>query len=207
MLTSPAAARNREPILKILRQYFDPNIEYKLLEIASGPGEHVAYFAEHMPNILFQPSEVNPRYIHSIVGYVDQYRLPNIRVPLFIDACKPPDFWALPKDCGPGQIDALLNINMIHISSNEAIHGLFRAASGLLKPRTGLLIIYGPFAVDGGISPQSNIDFDKYLRGENPEWGLRDVSEMEKLANYNDLNLKKIHEMPSNNHTLIFTKR
>uniref|UniRef100_A0A915EKR9 Methyltransferase-like 26 n=1 Tax=Ditylenchus dipsaci TaxID=166011 RepID=A0A915EKR9_9BILA len=188
MLSAPAATRNKEPILQVLRQYFDPNIEYKVLEIASGTGEHVTYFAEHMPNITFQPSELNPRYLHSIVAHVDNFRLPNVRVPLCIDVRKPPDVWALPKDAGPGELDAVLNFNMIHISSNEAIHGIFRAASGLLKPSNGLLITYGPYAINGGIM------------------GLREVTELEKLANTNDMKLSKIHEMPANNHMLIFKK-
>ena len=109
------------------------------------------------------------------------FQFPNIRVPLYIDVAKTPDFWALPKDYGPHSIDLLLNINMIHISSNLAVTGLFEAASGLLKKGTGLLITYGPYAFEGKISPDSNIQFDDGLRKQNPEWGLRDVRELKEV--------------------------
>lgn len=102
-------------------------------------------------------------------------------MPLIIDATKPPDFWALPADYGPGQLDLVLNINMIHISSQNAVDGLFRAAGGLLKRGTGRLVTYGPYMFNGVISPQSNVDFDAGLRKENSDWGLRDVEALKKV--------------------------
>uniref|UniRef100_A0AC35FS26 Methyltransferase-like 26 n=1 Tax=Panagrolaimus sp. PS1159 TaxID=55785 RepID=A0AC35FS26_9BILA len=206
MLIASAAERNKGEILKVIKQYFDTTKPYKCLEIASGTGAHVAHFAKELPNIDFQPSEHNPRALHSIVAYVDKYRYPNVRVPLFIDATKTPDLWALPEDYSPESVDLILNINMIHISSNSAIDGLFKAAEGLLKRGTGLLITYGPYAFDGKISPESNVNFHNGLISQNPEWGLRDVKELKELGKRNGLLLEKIHEMPANNHCLVFRR-
>lgn len=115
---------------------------------------------------------------------------------------KPVNHWALPADYGPLAVDVMLNINMIHISSQAAVEGLFKAsvwcvrlsqawqlfltllqaANILLKRGTGLLITYGPYSIDGVISPQSNVDFDAGLRRQNPEWGLRDVQELSSVS-------------------------
>ncbi|KHJ78167.1 hypothetical protein OESDEN_22213 [Oesophagostomum dentatum] len=154
----------------------------KLLEISSGTGQHIIKFAEKFPGVTFQPSEIDARSLHSIVAYIDHHRLGNVRVPLFIDVTRPVSHWALPADYGPLAVDVMLNINMIHISSDAAIEGLFKAAGVLLKRGSGLLITYGPYAIDGVISPQSNIDFDAGLRSQNPEWGLRDVSQLSTVS-------------------------
>uniref|UniRef100_A0A914EF36 Methyltransferase-like 26 n=1 Tax=Acrobeloides nanus TaxID=290746 RepID=A0A914EF36_9BILA len=177
-----------------------------VLEIASGSGKHIAYFAKHFPKAIWQPSEHNPRYLHSIVGYVDHYKYDNLRVPLFIDITKPPNNWALPADYRPKDVDVLLNINMIHISSSAAVEGLFSAAGSLLKPKEGKLITYGPYVIDGIISAQSNIDFDVSLRSQNPEWYLRDVHDLKLKAQTSGLKLIKIYQVPDNNHMLIFQK-
>lgn len=182
MLCETAASRNSGPILEVLKSVFKHDRQYKLLEIASGSGQHIVHFAQNLPNVTFQPSELNPRYLHSIVAYVDHYALPNIRVPLNIDVSKQPALWALPKDFLPGQLDVLLAINMIHYSSEKAIEGLFKAANGLLKADSGKLVVYGPFAFDGMIRPQSNVNFDFRLRQQNHEFGLRDIDELDKMA-------------------------
>uniref|UniRef100_A0A1I8AJF2 Methyltransferase-like 26 n=1 Tax=Steinernema glaseri TaxID=37863 RepID=A0A1I8AJF2_9BILA len=206
MLVASAAERNKDPILDVLKQHVDQSPGKKILEIASGTGQHALHIAQHYPNAIIQPSERNPRSLHSIVAYVDKYRLPNIRVPLFIDITKPPDFWNLTSDFAPSDVDVVLNINMIHISSNDAVDGLFSAAGLILKRGTGLLITYGPYKVDGVCRPQSNVDFDASLREQNPEWGLRDIAELKEKALYHRMELIKIHEMPANNHMLIFRR-
>lgn len=177
-----------------------------MLEISSGTGQHVIKFAEKFPAVTFQPSEIDARSLHSIVAYIDHYRLANVRVPLFIDVTKPVNHWALPADYGPLSVDVILNINMIHISSQAAIEGLFRASGILLKFGNGLLITYGPYAIDGVISPQSNIDFDASLRSENPEWGLRDIRDLNSLALSCGLRLVARHNMPANNYVLVFRR-
>jgi len=207
MLSAPAASRNKEPILEVLKKYFNFTDKAKCLEIASGTGEHAVFFARSFPHMVYQPSDILPRNIHSIVAYIDNCKLPNIRIPLIIDATKPPDFWALPADFGPGQLDLVLNINMMHISSQDAVDGLFRAAGDLLKRGGGRLITYGPYMFNGVISPQSNVDFDAGLRKENSDWGLRDVEALKKLADHNGLALSDVHNMPANNYTLVFSRR
>ncbi|VDO43676.1 unnamed protein product [Haemonchus placei] len=197
----------------------------QLLEISSGTGQHIVEFATKFPYVTFQPSEVDARSLHSIVAYIDHYRLANVRVPLYIDVSKPVSHWALPTDYGPSAVDVILNINMIHISSDAAVEGLFRAskqffistssqqsrspfqASGtLLKRGSGLLITYGPYAIDGVITPQSNVAFHDSLRNENPEWGLRDIRDLNELAIRYGMRLVARHDMPANNHTLIFSR-
>ncbi|KAK6759797.1 hypothetical protein RB195_021394 [Necator americanus] len=204
MLRAAAAERNAIPIANVLSMYLLNDM--KLLEISSGTGQHVMKFAEKFPGVTFQPSEVDARSLHSIVAYIDHYRLGNVRVPLFIDVTRPVSHWALPGDYGPHSVDVILNINMIHISCEAAVEGLFKAAGILLKRGTGLLITYGPYAVDGVISPQSNIDFDAGLRSQNPEWGLRDIRHLCSLASNCGLRMVARHNMPANNQMLIFSR-
>ncbi|KAJ1362568.1 hypothetical protein KIN20_022169 [Parelaphostrongylus tenuis] len=134
-----------------LRFYFNLNFTPKctfpycacllqVFEIASGTGQHIVHFAQQFPEVTFQPSECEGRSIHSIVSYIDHYKLTNVRVPLYIDVTKPPTEWALPPDYGPLSVDVMININMIHVSSQAAVEGLFKAAGRLLKSESGLLI-------------------------------------------------------------------
>ncbi|CAI5454743.1 unnamed protein product [Caenorhabditis angaria] len=204
MLRTSAAARNKEPILEVLKKHIRDGD--KILEIASGCGEHIHHFAQSIPNATFQPSEADARLLHSIVGYIDNHQLPNVRVPLFIDVAKKFDQWALPEDYGPKNLNVVLNINMIHICSQSAIEGLFEAADILLNDQNGLLITYGPYSDNGVISPQSNIDFDEGLRSQNPEWGLKDVQYLVKLAQEVNLHLAEKVCMPKNNAILIFSR-
>ncbi|KHN74914.1 UPF0585 protein C16orf13 -like protein [Toxocara canis] len=141
------------------------------------------------------------------VGEVLLVELRNVRVPLFIDVSEPVQRWFLPADFGAGSVDVLLNINMIHVSSNAAIDGLFWASRILLKANTGLLLTYGAYAVGGHITPESNVEFDRTIRQINPEWGLRDIAVIEEKAINNDLRLSKIFDMPANNKLLIFERQ
>lgn len=204
ILISPSAERNKQPILEVLQQYLNDSTR-KVLEIASGSGQHMAHFAPHFPNIIWQPSEKDPRSIHSINAYLDKYQFSNVRVPIFLDISKPIEDCFMPEDFGFNQVDVLISINLIHISSNAAVDGLFETAGKLLRTG-GLLITYGAYSVDGKITPQSNVDFDQMLRRSNPEWGLRDTDFLKQKALSNGLTLKKMHDMPANNKTLIFQK-
>ncbi|VDM37019.1 unnamed protein product [Toxocara canis] len=201
-----AADRNKQPILEVLQKYIDQS-SLKILEISSGTGRHIMHFATHFPNAIFQPSEIDTVSIHSINTLIDKYKLRNVRVPLFIDVSEPVQRWFLPADFGAGSVDVLLNINMIHVSSNAAIDGLFWASRILLKANTGLLLTYGAYAVGGHITPESNVEFDRTIRQINPEWGLRDIAVIEEKAINNDLRLSKIFDMPANNKLLIFERQ
>jgi len=205
MLIAPAVERNKQAILDVLKEYYKPNFNGRVLEIASGTGGHIIHFAREFPSAVFQPSEINPRCLHSIVAHIDHFRPANIRVPLFIDVSLEPDRWALPADYGPGTVDVVLCLNTIHISSNAAVSGLFHSSQGLLK-QGGRLIVYGAFGFDGKITPESNVHFDQDLRSENPEWGLRFVEDLRTEADRCSLKLTNIHAMPANNHVLVFVR-
>ena len=197
---NPSAQRNREPILAILRETLQTQTEnetpLRCLEIASGSGTHVGYFAQHLPNITWQPSDCDTENMESLRVYQSEH--PNILEPIVLDVSKTISL----DNFLP---DVILCINMIHISPWAATLGLFANAGSLLRPG-GLLITYGPYRHNGLLSPDSNRSFDASLRGMNHEWGIREINDLELEAAREDLELDRIIEMPANNKMLIFTK-
>uniref|UniRef100_A0A914UYM3 Methyltransferase-like 26 n=1 Tax=Plectus sambesii TaxID=2011161 RepID=A0A914UYM3_9BILA len=205
MMRAAAAERNKQAILEVIQQYFKAEDAFKLLEISSGTGQHVAHLASQYPNAIFQPSEKDPKCLDSINAYIEHEKLHNVRPPQVIDVTHPVDSWTLDHEL-KSEFDAILNINMIHISSNAAVDCLFLASGRLLKTG-GYLLTYGPYSVDGTISPESNVNFDQMLRGQNSEWGLRDTKFLVELALKNGLSFVKMHDMPANNKMLSFLKK
>ncbi|XP_041975748.1 methyltransferase-like 26 [Aricia agestis] len=206
-LIYPAANRNKEPILQVLKRFiicdFD-EIEDEsplFVEISSGSGQHVAHFAPHFPGVKFQPTEFDKSLFGSISIYASSCPTKNILQPILVDISTPLSHFGFLENT----IDYMYNANMIHISPYECTIGLFENAGKYLKPEA-LLITYGPYAKDGKISPQSNVEFDASLKYRNPLWGLRDINDLIKLGDQNDLCLIDTVEMPSNNLTLIWKK-
>jgi hypothetical protein len=201
----PAAERNKDPILQHLKLYIDPSKEGKLLEISSGSGQHVAHFSPNFPKIVFQPTEVEQSSIKSIEEYRAESQVGNILPPRPLDVRDPPTLW-LNGTLEPESFDYMVNINLIHISEWTTTPGLFNGVKYYLKPG-GKLFTYGPYAVNGVITPQSNIDFHTSLQARNPSWGLRDiVRDLVPLASKLGIHLKQQHDLPANNKFLVWEK-
>jgi len=191
--TAPAAARNRDPILAVLRSSLPA--AGTVLEIASGSGEHVVHFAAALPALDWQPSDPSPEARGSIAAWRDASRLANIRPPIALDAAA--------ADWPVARADAILAINMVHISPWAATLGLLAGTARLL-PAGGLLYLYGPYRRAGHPLAPSNAAFDADLRARNPQWGLRAVEEVAAAAT--GLRLAEIVEMPANNLSLLFRR-
>ena len=196
MLSSPAAQRNRGPILEVLRKHLPA--AGTVLELASGSGEHVEHFAAALPGLVFQPSDPDPAARASIAARAQQGGLQNVRAPLDLDADAAE--WRL-----PAEIAAILCINMIHISPWRATTGLLRKAAAIL-PSKGLLYLYGPYRRGGRHTAPSNEAFDRDLRSRNPEWGVRNVEEVIAEAASRGIELVEIVEMPANNLSVVLRR-
>lgn len=172
-------------------------------------GLHAAYFAPHFPNVTFQPTEFEMGMFKSINAYRGQQK--NILEPVYVDISQPLDKLSskfnekLLSDC-QDSFDFMLNINMIHITPFACTEGLFKNASKLLKQQ-GLLFTYGPYSHNYVLSPESNVSFDKSLRMQNSEWGIRDICDLKKVADLNAIELLEINDLPSNNKLLVWKKK
>jgi cyclopropane fatty-acyl-phospholipid synthase-like methyltransferase len=197
--TSPATARNRAPILNVLQRVLPPRA--RVLEIASGAGEHAVFFARAMPGLSWQPSDPDADARASIAAWIAEEGRSNVAAPLMIDSRD--DSWGV-EDQAP--FDALVAINMIHISPWVATLGLMRGAGRLLGAG-GVLFTYGAYTRDGRHTAPSNEAFDASLKARNSAWGVRDVADVERAAVAQGLLLHEIVEMPANNLSLVFQKR
>lgn len=193
---APATVRNRDAIAQVLRETLPPS--GLVLEVASGSGEHVVHFARLFPALHWLPSDPDPAALASIAAWTDEAALPNIAPPVRLDASDPASW---PVDTA----DAILCINMVHISPWAATLGLLEGAGALL-PEGGLLYLYGPYVQEGVETAPSNLAFDRSLRERNPAWGLRAVHEVEVAAADRGLSLERIVPMPANNLSLIFRR-
>lgn len=194
--TSPAALRNRGPILEVIRPWLPAR--GLVLEVASGTGEHVVYFARALPRLDWQPSDPEAAARESIAAWVAAEGLANVRPPLPLDAAAP----AWPLD----RADAILCINMAHIAPWTATLGLM-AGAGRLLPPGGRLFLYGPFVVPGETLAPSNAAFDADLRARNPAWGLRGTDAVAAAAEAHGMREVARAAMPANNLTLVFERR
>ncbi|HYD37758.1 MAG TPA: DUF938 domain-containing protein [Allosphingosinicella sp.] len=193
--SAPATQRNREPILAVLRTVLPER--GLVLEVASGTGEHAAYFAGLFPDLRWQPSDPDPAALASIRAWREDSGLANLLEPVRLDAAA--EAWPV------ASADAVLCVNMVHISPWEATLGLLRGAGRLLAPGAPL-ILYGPYRRAGVPTAPSNAAFDASLRARDPRWGLREVEAVEAEAARNGLRLDRLFEMPANNLSLLFRK-
>jgi SAM-dependent methyltransferase len=193
--SSPAALRNRDPIAAVLRTLLPQS--GLVLEIASGTGEHLVHFAGQFPHLLWQPTDPDPEALAIIAARRENSGLGNIEEPQYLDAAS--DAWPV------AHADALVCINMVHISPWEATQGLIRGAVNLL-PAAAPIFLYGPFVRAGVPTAASNLAFDQSLRGRNPAWGLRSVEDLVSEAAANGIRFERLVEMPAKNLSLIFRR-
>ena len=193
---APATQRNRTPILDILRETLPAS--GLVLEIASGTGEHAIHFAEELPGIDWQPSDPSADARASIAAWAKAAGLANLRAPLELDAASP--------DWPVRDADAIVCINMIHISPWAATEGLMRGAGHLL-PAGSPLYVYGPFRRSPLPLEASNAAFDADLQRRDGAWGLREVDAVAACAAVHGLALEACIDMPASNLSLIFRKR
>ncbi|MFW2388034.1 MAG: DUF938 domain-containing protein [Polyangiales bacterium] len=192
---APAAERNRQPILEVLQKALPPT--GLVLEVASGTGQHSLFFSEQLPGLRWQPSDTSPEALSSIQARVDEAARENLLAPLELDVSN--ERWPI------ADADAVLCINMIHISPWESSEALFHGAAELLAPGAPL-ITYGPYRLHGTHSAPSNAAFDESLRSRDPRWGVRDIDDLTALADRAGFALEDQVAMPANNLTLIWSR-
>ena len=192
--TAPSAERNKQPILEVLQRVLPAS--GLVLEIGSGTGQHVAHFAGALPGLTFQPSEMDTARHASIRAWTQG--LANVRAPLAFDVSRLP--WPVTA------ADAMVCINVIHISPWEATLALMQGAGALLPPG-GVLVTYGPYRREGRHTAPSNEAFDADLRSRDPSWGIRDLEAVEEVARTHGLTLEEVAAMPANNFTLVFRRQ
>ncbi len=204
-LFSESFVTNHEPIEKVVVRHLD-NRTGHVIEIASGTGQHAVNFAQQLPQLTWWPSDIQDHHIKSIASWQQQSGLPNLNTPIYLDVTQ--DDWGLGTPGHPSSEDivAIFCSNLLHIAPWNVSLGLLSGARRYLTP-DGLLIVYGAFSVDGSHVSQSNIAFDRSLRNQNPEFGVRDTAVIQKEAEKCDLDLSEIIPMPSNNFMLILKKQ
>ena len=200
-LYAAAVRRNREPIFDVLKQFLPES--GLVLEVASGTGEHGAYFASRLPKLTWQPSDPNFDMHKSIMAWAQaeaqatHAKASTVKSPLELDAQKEP--WPI------DQAAAIVCINMIHISPWASCLGLMAGAGRILEDG-GPLILYGPYKIKNRHYAESNAAFDQSLQSQNPEWGVRDLDDVIKAAAAEGLQFRQTVKMPANNLSVMFTR-
>ena len=210
--SSPAAERNRQPILEVLRHVLPPS--GRALEIASGSGQHVSWFARHLLAWTWQPTDYAAASLPSIAAWsvlgagdvaespaaahATEGPLPNVLPPLQLDVCAAE--WPV-----EGAFDAITCANMLHASPPATLPGLMRGAGRHLAPG-GLLLTYGPYVLDDEPLVPSNVEFDAWLKTRDPSWGIRRLADVVAQAGNAGLHLRERIAMPANNLMLVFER-
>jgi hypothetical protein len=194
--SAPAALRNRDAILDVLRRLLGPS--GTLLEVASGLGDHAAHFSEGLPEWTIQPSDLDAANRAVISKRVRRVASGKLLEPLELDAAREP--WPVKN------VDAVFCANMIHISPWSATEGLFQGAASALEAGA-LLVTYGPYSIDGQQTAPSNVEFDAWLKRRDPSWGVRDIRDLENTARLAGFELEEQVPMPANNFCLVWRRQ
>ena len=197
-LHTPAALNNREPILRVLRRLLEPG--QSVLEIGSGTGVYVAYFAREYPQVHWRPSDPDGAMRASVAAWCSDLGK-AVDPPLDLDV-RAADWWQAVS----GAVDTVLSINMLHVAPPDAFAGLARGSSALLASG-GLLALYGPFRFNGQCCGTGNERFDAMLRGQNAAWGLRDLNDIAAQGAAAGFRLERVVDMPAGNHMLLLRRR
>ena len=192
---SAAAARNRGPILEVLRGYL--NAPGRVLEVGSGTGQHASCFARALPAIEWQPTDRDDALFDSIRAWAAHEGVARPLAPQLLDATG--------SEWPEGPFDAVFSANVVHISPWEVCLGLLDGAARVLRPG-GHLFLYGPFRIGGRHTAPSNEAFDQDLRRRDPSWGVRDLERVQAEAAARGLVLVERVAMPANNQTLVFRR-
>lgn len=206
---SPSAERNKDPILQVLKEVLPP--EGSVLEIASGSGQHAAYFAPKLAPRHWIPSDPQPELRSSILAWRSDQPCSQLHPPLDLDVVQPT--WPveddrLVKTIGAVEIPeirAIVNINMIHIAPWEACLSLLVGAGRILQD-DGVLFLYGPYKREGKHTAPSNAAFDESLKARNSSWGIRDIEAVLRVAEQQGFHSPRIFPMPANNFSLVFQR-
>ena len=192
---APATARNSEPLAEVLAKELPET--GLVLEVASGTGEHAVFFSRRFPALDWQPTDPDGDALSSIRSWAEEAGCGNLKEPLELDA--------VAADWPVGKADAVVCINMVHISPWAASEGLFVGASRVLEEGAPL-VLYGPFFEEARDPAPSNLAFDQSLRSRNPSWGIRSVEQLDKMAGHTGFRREGRYEMPANNLTLVFRR-
>ena len=199
LANSPAAERNKQPILKVLQQVLPAR--GMALEIASGTGQHVACFGAGMRSWIWQPSDADPQALPAIAAWSSAAGLTNVRAPVMLDVMAPQ--WPSTGPTFSEPFDAVYCANMLHISPWPACAALMRGAARHLA-LDGVLVTYGPYLEQGVVTAPGNLAFDASLRDRDPQWGIRRVADVTAQAQKAGLKLQARHQMPADNLLLVF---
>ena len=195
---SPAADRNKDHILAVLRSFLPPS--GSALEIASGTGQHIAWFAQSLAGWTWQPTDAHPDGLGSMSAWLGQHALPNVRPPLVLDVMSP--VW-LPAD---KKFDLIYCANMLHIAPWPTCSALMQGSARHLAVG-GRLVTYGPYLEEDVVTSEGNLAFDQRLRLDNPAWGIRRTDDVAQQAAQAGLQLAERHAMPANNLLLVWTRQ
>ncbi len=198
-IESPVFPRNAPPLIATLTDVFRDRAG-PVLEIGAGTGQHAAAFALAFPHLDWWPSDPDPIHRASITAWAAHLRAPD-RPPRAIDASA--DWTGEVADLGP--LTAVISLNVIHIAPVTVLHGILNNAAQALAPQ-GLLVFYGPFKEDGRHTGEGNAAFDRNLRAENPDWGIRDVSDIARAGAALGFGPPRILPMPANNRLVILPR-